>query len=132
MLRPRLSQAGKKTKGVAVQFFVRLCPYFPYAAQRAKDIPAGVIPYISLEDIIVFKLWSCHHRETSPNAAKDVEEAVDLLDAVPRPLALSQQQPAIIADVISYAMLYILEDRRDWLRNRLDLKSLNPTNYENG
>ncbi|KAH6626670.1 hypothetical protein B0J18DRAFT_146613 [Chaetomium sp. MPI-SDFR-AT-0129] len=125
---------GGKLEALFVDFIVKgdQCPYFPTAARRVKDIPAGVIPYISLEDLMGFKLWSSHHQETKSESKKDVEGVLHLLDTVAQPLALTQGQRAIVADEISHAMKFVPDDRRDWFREQLGLKPLDPSDDENG
>ena len=108
------------------------CPCFPSAAQRVKDIPAGAIPYVSLEDIIVFKVWLCHHLGTESEARGAADAAFKLLGTVPQPLALTQEQQDVVAGGFSRAINFAPRHRRDWFRKRLGLKPLKPTNHGNG
>ncbi len=108
------------------------CPCFPSAAQRVKDIPAGAIPYLSLEDIIVFKVWLCHHLGTESEARDAADAAFKMLGTVPQPLALTQEQQDVVAGGISRAINFAPRHRRDWFRKRLGLKPLKPTNHGNG
>lgn len=62
------------------QAYVRFCllksPYFPTAAKIISTIPNGTIPYISVTDLIVFKIHSFGLR------AENVKKRRDALDAV--------------------------------------------------
>ena len=103
-------------------------PYFPSAAQRVKDIPAGAIPYIALEDLILFKIYSCHRRGQC-KALADARDAFSLLGIARQPLVLTEEQRVSIAAGASHALELIPEFQRALFRRRLGLDT---TNIENG
>ena len=56
-----------------------LCPYLPTAARPARRDTEN-LPYISLEDILVFKVDACGLRERDASKRKEAVDAVALLE----------------------------------------------------
>ncbi|KAI0156810.1 hypothetical protein GGR57DRAFT_511155 [Xylariaceae sp. FL1272] len=57
-----------------------LSPYFPQSARSIHDIPYGEVPYISLTDLIVFKLDSSGLRSNPIKKQRDARDAAALVD----------------------------------------------------
>ncbi|KAI1270332.1 hypothetical protein F5Y18DRAFT_421824 [Xylariaceae sp. FL1019] len=57
-----------------------LSPYFPQTARSIHDIPYGEVPYISLIDLIVFKLDSSGLRSSPIKKERDARDAAALVD----------------------------------------------------
>ncbi|KAK4234268.1 hypothetical protein C8A03DRAFT_37958, partial [Achaetomium macrosporum] len=105
-----------------VDFIARnVCPYRPSAAQRIRDIPQGVIPYISRKDLVVFKIESCGVRKQTKQGLIDAIDAETLLSMVKTPLALTPQQQAIVEDRIEDVMSHCKHRPRWWWRKQLGL-----------
>ena len=61
---------------------------------RVRDVPPGVVPYISMSDLIVFKISSCGLRADTGKKRKDATDAQQLLESTTQdgPLSLSPIQ----------------------------------------
>lgn len=56
-----------------------LCPYFPATARPVRE-NAGDLPYLSLQDLIVFKVDACGLHETLRSKQREAREAAALLE----------------------------------------------------
>ncbi|KAG6089242.1 hypothetical protein E4U30_000151 [Claviceps sp. LM220 group G6] len=54
-------------------------PYLPEAAIKIKDVPQGEVPYISILDLIVFKIFSCGMRAQAQKRLLDATDAETLV-----------------------------------------------------
>jgi hypothetical protein len=94
----------------------------PAAATKLKDLPAGTVPYISVIDLIVFKISSCGLRAQIDKKRIDALDARSITQkATPSgPLHLTSAQQAIvkpcIADVVAYGDM-----PEAWWKRRLGL-----------
>lgn len=94
----------------------------PDAAQKLKNIPEGTLPYISLADLMVFKINSCGLRAQMSKRLIDAADAQNLLEelAAHSPLTLTSRQRGIVeaglADVVSNSNM-----PREWWAVRLGL-----------
>ena len=70
-------------------------PYLPPGLQQVGNIPHGVIPYIPLADLIVFKFHSCGLRSTPREAVRDARRQRDaeLADATARSHPVAAECP---------------------------------------
>ena len=86
----------------------------------------GVIPYISLTDLIVFKIECCGKRERTKGET-DAIDAEALLGMViePLPLVLNPEQKILVKDGIEAVMRHSLDNPRSWWRERLGLPEEN-------
>lgn len=83
-----------------------LCPYLPAAARPARDDPNS-LPYISLEDLLVFKVDECGLRERESSKRKEACDAAALLELASEhcPLHLDEEK----MDRIEQALHEIVE-----------------------
>ncbi|RYO93987.1 hypothetical protein DL762_000735 [Monosporascus cannonballus] len=100
-----------------------LAPYLPEAARRVGNIRDGELPYVSVADLVIFKLDSSGLRSNAAKKRRDAADAAALLDehaAANAKLELSPRkremaQEALI-DVVRYS-----DRSREWWETRLDL-----------
>jgi hypothetical protein len=99
-----------------------LSPYLPGSAQLLGDIPAGAIPYISIEDLIVFKIDSCGHQTTEVKKERDALDAIALLELASTrgPLFLQDHQERLVEESMSDVILHTARDK-SWWEGRLGL-----------
>ncbi|KAI1502806.1 hypothetical protein F5X99DRAFT_143515 [Biscogniauxia marginata] len=85
-----------------------LSPYLPDSARNIRDIPYGEVPYISLTDLIVFKLDSSGLRSNLVKKERDARDAAALVEfeigrrlceASP-PLELSRRQEQVVEEAL--------------------------------
>ncbi|KAI1418678.1 hypothetical protein F5Y13DRAFT_196449 [Hypoxylon sp. FL1857] len=79
-----------------------LAPYLPESAVRAQDISRDEIPYISLTDLIVFKLDSSGLRSNPAKKERDARDAAALVDlaANKAPIRLSAKQEQVVEEAL--------------------------------
>lgn len=89
---------------------------------KLQDIAAGVVPYISVIDLLVFKIRSCGLRAQGFKKRRDAVDAENLLENETQvsPLSLSNAQKAIvepcIADVVAHG-----KHTEQWWKTRLGM-----------
>ncbi|RYP20451.1 hypothetical protein DL767_009454 [Monosporascus sp. MG133] len=100
-----------------------LAPYLPEAARRVRNIRDGELPYVSLADLVVFKLDSSGLRSNAAKKRRDAADAVALLEehaATNAKLELSLRKREIaheaLIDVVRYS-----DRSRAWWETRLGL-----------
>jgi hypothetical protein len=73
-------------------------PYFPTAAKIISTIPNGSVPYISVTDLIVFRIHSCGLRAENVKKRRDALDAVVLLEQETKAGAsgLTQEQKSAV------------------------------------
>ncbi|KAI1639603.1 hypothetical protein F4809DRAFT_638409 [Biscogniauxia mediterranea] len=85
-----------------------LSPYLPDSARNVRDIPYGEVPYISLTDLIVFKLDSSGLRSNLVKKERDARDAAALveyevgrrLSEARPPLQLSPKQEQVVEEAL--------------------------------
>ncbi|KAK4153532.1 hypothetical protein C8A00DRAFT_33693 [Chaetomidium leptoderma] len=97
-----------------------LCPYRPPAVRMVQDIPRDVIPYISITDLIVFKISSCGMRADKEKGSTDADDAEDLL-GVTGPLTLTPEQQTAVEKGIEGVIGRHSRRTRSWWRTQLGL-----------
>ncbi|TGJ82818.1 hypothetical protein E0Z10_g5940 [Xylaria hypoxylon] len=95
-----------------------LCPYFPDSAQLLADIEK--LPYISLEDIVVFKADACGLHESDASKQREARDAGALLALASAhfPLKLADDKMQKIEQALDTLVDYSPpeHDRRWWER----------------
>lgn len=89
---PARSPGGTtQTPGIEVRITPEmLCPYLPHAATPAHDVspdPAR-LPYVSLVDLIAFKMDACGLRDSVPKKQQEARDAAALLEVAAEHSAL--------------------------------------------
>ncbi|KAI8949883.1 hypothetical protein F4801DRAFT_579985 [Xylaria longipes] len=104
--------------------------YFPPTAVTVRDISPGTIPYISVDDLIVFKIFSCGLRSEVSKSRRDALDAFRLLEQKTRasgPLRLSKHQiDAVVPGLNDVVRLTNNDDA--WWKNRLGLSMTTSSN----
>ncbi|KAI0838614.1 hypothetical protein F5Y06DRAFT_286980 [Hypoxylon sp. FL0890] len=79
-----------------------LSPYLPESAMKVQDISQDEIPYISLIDLIVFKLDSSGLRSNPAKKERDARDAAALVDlaANKAPIRLSKKQEQVVEEAL--------------------------------
>ncbi|KAI0143993.1 hypothetical protein F4776DRAFT_450159 [Hypoxylon sp. NC0597] len=79
-----------------------LSPYLPESAVKVQDIPQNEIPYISLIDLIVFKLDSSGLRSNPAKKERDAKDAAALVDLATSkaPIRLSAKQEQVVEEAL--------------------------------
>jgi hypothetical protein len=97
----------------------------PSAAMKLRDISAGMVPYISVEELIVFKMGSCGMRPTKEKSMVDADDARMLVELATRngPLGISSDLRKMveprIEDVVNNG-----SESVEWWRAKLGLPAL--------
>ncbi|KAH6880711.1 hypothetical protein B0T10DRAFT_519053 [Thelonectria olida] len=97
-----------------------LCPYFPTSAQQLKD--DDNLPYLSLEDLIVFNLDACGLHECEASKQREARVAAALLELASEhsPLKLDEDKmdrvEQALADVVEFSMP---EHDKSWWQRHL-------------
>ena len=97
-------------------------PYIPANAVKLKDLPANTVPYISIKDLVVFKVHSCGLRAQQGKRRTDANDAEALLSGATTqaPLALTDQQKELLKPCISDVVKYGSKSE-GWWRQRLGM-----------
>ncbi|KAI1763994.1 hypothetical protein GGR53DRAFT_466853 [Hypoxylon sp. FL1150] len=79
-----------------------LGPYLPETATRVEDLARDEIPYISLTDLIVFKLDSSGLRSNPLKKDRDARDAAALVDHASRngPIELTAKQEQVVEEAL--------------------------------
>ncbi|OTB09107.1 hypothetical protein M426DRAFT_18491 [Hypoxylon sp. CI-4A] len=79
-----------------------LGPYLPESAQEVQDLETDEIPYISLTDLIVFKLDSSGLRSNPIKKERDARDAAALVDLVTHDgsIELSEKQEQVVEEAL--------------------------------
>ncbi|XXH03561.1 hypothetical protein Hte_009966 [Hypoxylon texense] len=79
-----------------------LGPYLPESATKVQDLSDDEIPYISLTDLIVFKLDSSGLRSNPLKKDRDARDAAALVDHASRrgAIALSEKQEQVVEEAL--------------------------------
>lgn len=103
---PARSPGGTtQTPGIEVRITPEmLCPYLPLAATPAHDItplPAQ-LPYVSLVDLIAFKMDACGLRDSVPKKQQEARDAAALLEVAAEhsALQLDDEQARVVEECL--------------------------------
>ncbi|KAI0095448.1 hypothetical protein F4814DRAFT_457607 [Daldinia grandis] len=79
-----------------------LSPYLPDSAIKVQDISSDEVPYISLTDLIVFKLDSSGLRSNPVKKERDAQDAAALVDFAThkKSLQLSEKQEQVVEEAL--------------------------------
>ncbi|KAI1662640.1 hypothetical protein F4813DRAFT_394825 [Daldinia decipiens] len=79
-----------------------LSPYLPESAVKVEDISRDEVPYISLTDLIVFKLDSSGLRSNPVKKERDAQDAAALVDFATHKssLQLSEKQEQVVEEAL--------------------------------
>ncbi|KAI0005638.1 hypothetical protein F4779DRAFT_633444 [Xylariaceae sp. FL0662B] len=108
------------TEGKEIQVDISpewLSPYLPAAAVNVRDIPYGEVPYISLTDLIVFKLDSAGLRSSPAKKDRDARDAAALVEHYRGALALSRRQKRVAEEALCDVARCGTREKRWWDRN---------------
>ncbi|KAH9900130.1 hypothetical protein F4778DRAFT_740234 [Xylariomycetidae sp. FL2044] len=97
-----------------------LCPYLPGAALNLRDIPYGEIPYVSLDDLIVFKLDSSGLRSSLVKKERDARDAAALIEhenTLGFPVRLAARQKQVVEEALCDVAKCGTKDKAWWERN---------------
>ncbi|KAI0097988.1 hypothetical protein GGR51DRAFT_452163 [Nemania sp. FL0031] len=97
-----------------------LCPYLPSSAELVVDI--AQLPYISLEDLIVFKADACGLHESDAGRQRQARDARALLELASEhfPLVLEDDKLQRVEEALDTLVEYSpLENDRRWWDRRL-------------
>jgi hypothetical protein len=87
-----------------------------------QDIAKGEVPFISCEDLVIFKIHCCGLRGEKAKAEIDARDAMDLLDTMARPLELSPQQQSVVNAGIDSVLEHCSRKKSlSWWRKKLGL-----------
>lgn len=98
-----------------------LCPYLPAAARPVRE-NAGTLPYLSLHDLIVFKMDACGLHETRKSKEREAREAAALLELASEhcPLKLDDAKMEKIDQALSDIVEFSLpEHDKSWWQRHL-------------
>jgi hypothetical protein len=100
-----------------------LCPYFPASAQQLRD-DDDALPYLSLEDLIIFNLDACGLHECEASKQREARVAAALLELASEhsPLKLDDDKmdrvEQALADVVEFSAP---EHDKSWWQRHLGL-----------
>ncbi|KAF3934048.1 hypothetical protein ABW19_dt0203456 [Dactylella cylindrospora] len=96
-------------------------PYRPEDTETISDVRQGDLPYISITDLVVFKINSCGLRgpRNETKARQDALDAANLLDAY-GPLSLSDDQKRVVRYGIE-DVVKATSTRTSWWERKLGL-----------
>ncbi|KAI0851262.1 hypothetical protein F5Y00DRAFT_267928 [Daldinia vernicosa] len=99
-----------------------LSPYLPDSAVKVQDIARDQIPYISLTDLIVFKLDSSGLRSSPVKKERDAQDAAALVAFATdkSPLHLSERQEQIVEEALCDVARCGTKEK-GWWENRMGL-----------
>lgn len=103
---PARSPGGTtRTPGIEVRITPEmLCPYLPSAARPAHEImPVPEhLPYVSLEDLIAFKMDACGLRDSPPKKIQEARDAAALLEVAAEhsALQLNDDQARVVEECL--------------------------------
>jgi hypothetical protein len=86
-----------------------------------QDIAEGEVPFISCEDLAIFKIHCCGLRGNKNKAKLDARDAMVLLNTMDRPLELSPQQQSVVDAEIDTVLKYCPKKGLSWWRKKLGL-----------
>lgn len=103
-----------------------LCPFLPSAAKPASEIQPTPeqLPYISLEDLIVFKMDACGLRDSTQSKQAEVRHAAALLELATEhsALSLNDDQARMVEESLADVLRHAAPDKQSkaWWQSRLN------------
>lgn len=103
-----------------------LCPFLPSAAKPANEIQPspGQLPYISLVDLIVFKMDACGLRDSPQSKQNEVRHAAALLELATEhsALTLNDDQARMVEESLADVLRHAAPDKQSkaWWQSRLN------------
>lgn len=103
-----------------------LCPFLPSAAKPASEIQPTPeqLPYISLEDLIVFKMDACGLRDSPQSKQTEVRHAAALLELATEhsALSLNDDQARMVEESLADVLRHAAPDKQSkaWWQSRLN------------
>ncbi|KAI1081202.1 hypothetical protein F5B20DRAFT_579580 [Whalleya microplaca] len=94
-----------------------LSPYLPESATNVRDIPQGKIPYISLTDLIVFKLDSAGLRSSPVKKERDARDAAALVEHYRGSISLSPKQEEVAEEALCDVAKVGTKEKHWWERH---------------
>ncbi|KAI1332867.1 hypothetical protein F5Y16DRAFT_418805 [Xylariaceae sp. FL0255] len=118
------------------QYFYYKAAYFPPTAVAIKSIEPGTVPYISVDDLIVFKIFSCGLRSEVTKSKRDALDAYRLLDqrtATEGPMHLAKHQVDVVLPGLADVVKHTTQDDKWWkMRLGLGAGSSSPSSSKHG
>ncbi|ROW08588.1 hypothetical protein VPNG_06236 [Cytospora leucostoma] len=102
-----------------------LCPFLPSAAKPAHEIEPTPdhLPYISLVDLVVFKMDACGLRDSPHSKQQEVRDAAALLQLATKhsALSLNDHQTRVVEESLSDVLQHAAPDKqmKSWWQARL-------------
>ncbi|KAI3393561.1 hypothetical protein diail_4152 [Diaporthe ilicicola] len=103
-----------------------LCPFLPSAAKPANEIRPSPeqLPYISLVDLIVFKMDACGLRDSAQSKQIEVRHAAALLELATEhsALTLNDDQARMVEESLADVLRHAAPDKQSkaWWQSRLN------------
>ncbi|KAK2607620.1 hypothetical protein N8I77_006283 [Diaporthe amygdali] len=103
-----------------------LCPFLPSAAKPASGIQPSPdqLPYISLVDLIVFKMDACGLRDSTQSKQTEVRHAAALLELATEhsALTLNDDQARVVEESLADVLRHAVPDKQSkaWWQSRLN------------
>lgn len=101
-----------------------LCPFLPGAARPVHElVPSpATLPYVSLVDLVVFKMDACGLRDSAPGRQREARDAAALLGlaAEHRALDLNPDQARVVEECLADVLRHSDPDKQKaWWQTRL-------------
>lgn len=108
-----------RTPGIEVRITPEmLCPFLPGAARLVHDITPspGHLPYVSLVDLIVFKMDSCGLRDSTQGKQQEARDAAALLEVATEhcALELNEDQARVVEECLADVLRHSASDKGWW------------------
>ena len=120
------STTNARAQGIEVNITPEmLCPFLPSAAKPAHEIKAGPahLPYISLVDLVVFKMDACGLRDSPVSKQHEVRDAAALLELATKhsALSLNDDQTRVVEESLADVLRHAAPDKQTkaWWQARL-------------
>ncbi|ROW06890.1 hypothetical protein VMCG_04199 [Cytospora schulzeri] len=122
----RTATNGSRAQAIEVRITPEmLCPFLPSAAKPAHEIQASSdhLPYISLIDLIVFKMDACGLRDSPHSKQQEVRDAAALLELATKhsALTLNDDQTRVVEENLAEVLRHAAPEKQTkaWWQARL-------------
>lgn len=123
-----------RTPGIEVRITPEMfCPFLPGAAKLVQDITPspGHLPYVSVVDMIVFKMDSCGLHDSTQGKQQEARDAAALLEAATEhcALELNEDQARVVEECLADVLRHSASDKGWWqarLNGRCDPDARKP------
>lgn len=122
----KTATAGGRAPAIEVRITPEmLCPFLPSAAKPAHEIQSSAdhLPYISLVDLIVFKMDACGLRDSPHSKQQEVRDAAALLELATEhsALTLNDVQTRVVEENLAEVLRHAPADKqaKAWWQARL-------------